>query len=62
MKTSHYRFPVRLGEEQRRFLETMMHTGIPLRLPSRGFAVLLAFVYSRGIPLRVPLTFYHKFN
>jgi len=26
MKTFHYRFPVRLSEEQRRFLETRMHT------------------------------------
>ena len=25
MKTSHYRYPVRLSEEQRRFLETMVH-------------------------------------
>ena len=25
MRTSHYRYPVRLSEEQRRWLETMVH-------------------------------------
>ena len=25
MRTSHYRYPVKLSEEQRRWLETMLH-------------------------------------
>ncbi len=50
MKTSHYRFPVRLSEEQRRFLETMMHTSIT---PAKHYLVarvLLMSDQSQGEP------------
>jgi len=36
MKTFHYRFPVRLSEEQRRFLETRMHTSTTPAEPLSG--------------------------
>ena len=36
METSHYRYPVKLSEEQRRFLETMIHTS---KTPAKHYLV-----------------------
>jgi hypothetical protein len=50
MRTSHYRYPVRLSEEQRRWLETMTHTS---RTPAKHYlvaCVLLISNQSQGEP------------
>ncbi len=36
MKTSHYHYPVRLSEEQRQWLETMLHS---TRTPAKHYVV-----------------------
>ena len=36
MRTYHYRYLVRLSEEQRRWLETMLHTS---RIPAKHYLV-----------------------
>ena len=50
MRTYHYRYPVRLTSEQRRFLETMVHTS---RTPAKHYLVarvLLMSDQSQGQP------------
>ena len=43
MRTSHSRYPVRLSEEQRRFLETMMHTS---STPAKHYVVARVLLMS----------------
>ncbi len=45
MKTSHYRYPVRLSEEQRRFLEMMVHMS---STPAKHYVLARVLLMSRG--------------
>ncbi len=43
MRTSHYRYPVRLSEEQRQWLKTMVHTS---RTPAKHYLVARVLLMS----------------
>lgn len=50
MNRSHYRYPVRLGEEQRKLLEVMVHTS---KTPAKHYLVVPVLLMSdqrQGVP------------
>ncbi len=53
MRTSHSRYPVRLSEEQRRFLETMMHTS---STPAKHYVVARVLLMSESSVKATPTT------
>ena len=46
MRTSHYRYPVRLSEEQHRWLETMVHTS---STPAKHYVVALCCLLGTSV-------------